>query len=459
MVKGLIYNQIHFLLLFSSFILGNEINKEFGHFIIAANYLLIILQFVINSKDRSRILFSPSFLTVSYISVFLILGSFIFKSGIVFSKTYIHHYESWNHCHLINLFFMLCNLAAMHSLRLPSLTIRKKPKDSISDLKIYLIISIIIILTFSFLRNYLSMIIGGYVGQVQTFFFLLISYILLKKDNKYRYFFYFIIVLYFSIISPFGKRAAAQFFVSLSFLESIRYFHINLNLKKIISISLVTVVFFSIIIYMSIRRGYGDFEINNIFQPFKYIPEYISNDNFAKLFAENLELNYTYFHSNQSVNYAIEDLNNISLGSTIIKPIFIFIPRSIFEKKPDSMIKIYTSKFDKHFYNRGGSYPICLYSEFFWNFHYLGIFFIFILFYLINQLYLRLVYHVRNDSSLKFIWLLFFYHYFLVYVRGSGLDLFFIYILIGWFINECLNFTLKLLKIPNIKQPMTSRIS
>ena len=141
MVKGLIYNQVHFLLLFCSFILGNEINKEFGHFIIAANYLLIILQFIINSKDRSRILFSPSFLTVSYISVSLILGSFIFNSGIVFSKTYIYHYENWNYCHLINIFFMLCNLAAMHPLGLPSLTIRKKPKDSISDLKIYLIIS------------------------------------------------------------------------------------------------------------------------------------------------------------------------------------------------------------------------------------------------------------------------------------------------------------------------------
>jgi hypothetical protein len=439
MISNILINQIQLFIIIVSFFLGNDLNREYGHSILLIHYIFIILIFFPRTKDKTALLFSPSFLTVTYITLSLILGSWVFSKGYVISSIYLQEYDKWGNIHYIYPFFMVCNLTAMYSIRFMKEKYTYK-QDTTNNYKIFLMFSVFILLITLLFRNQVMILFGGYIGQIQTFLFLLIAYILNVKNIKYRFIFYFIIIIYFSVISPFGKRAAAQFFISLSFIEVIRFYNIKYNFKKLVVSIVITALFFLSIIYMSILRGYGGFLITNHFQPFTYIQEYVSNENFGKYIAENLELNTTFFHSIQSINYVLNDFNNLTFGSTIIKGLFIVTPRSIFEKKPDSMIKKYTSKFDKYFYARGGSYPICIYSESFWNFHYLGIFFIFILFYISNKIYYKMVESFRSFYGLKFLGVFYMYHYFLVYIRGSGLDIYLIYMIIGFAMNAVFKF-------------------
>ncbi len=96
------------------------------------------------------------------------------------------------------------------------------------------------------------------------------------------------------------------------------------------------------------------------------------------------------------------DKNRIPLllGSTAIKPFVSFIPRSIFPEKPISISRLFSQKFNLEFYENGGSQPITVFGELYWNFSYLSLVFLIGLGWLLGALdrsFLR-----NSDDALAF---------------------------------------------------------
>ena len=100
--------------------------------------------------------------------------------------------------------------------------------------------------------------------------------------------------------------------------------------------------------------------------------------------------------------------------------------------KPDSIIELYTSVYSPSFRLIGGSYPINILSEYFWNFHFMGIVIVLVVAILSNHFFLNIIKHIGTFSFVSRIWMLYAYMHFITYVRGSGLDQYLVYIFIGF---------------------------
>ena len=237
-------------------------------------------------------------------------------------------------------------------------------------------------------------------------------------------------ILLIAIISVEDKRDAI--FLALPF------FLVLLLSGKIKSLwTLLSILLFFVplgiilILAMSVSRGYGGMEITNVIDIAPALQNYISSDLFLAAFFLNIEVNYLYFHAVSAIELISANPELIAYGSTIAKVFFLLIPRSIFPNKPSSMIDEYTSAFDPFFREAGGSYPVNLIVESFWNFSYFGVLFLVILT-IILSVYHNSVYkkNFLSDRMDCYCYMFIFYNL-LVYFRGSGLDMFIVFCVLG----------------------------
>ena len=113
----------------------------------------------------------------------------------------------------------------------------------------------------------------------------------------------------------------------------------------------------------------------------------------------------------------------------------------MFSSKPRSMLDIYASTVSPIYRsNAGGSYPIVVYSELFWNFHLLGLPLLFLLFRYFNQKYIYVLKKTMiNELSVKSVFYISLYVTLIQFIRGSGIELWLLYALvaipINWFLT------------------------
>ncbi|MCB0323550.1 MAG: hypothetical protein KDD69_08250, partial [Bdellovibrionales bacterium] len=70
-----------------------------------------VAQAILSVPDRSIALFSPTFLTVSYLSISNILGAYAFPRRLVYNMDDYASFMRWGHLAAAASFFLLCNLA------------------------------------------------------------------------------------------------------------------------------------------------------------------------------------------------------------------------------------------------------------------------------------------------------------------------------------------------------------
>jgi len=174
------------------------------------------------------------------------------------------------------------------------------------------------------------------------------------------------------------------------------------------------------------------YKINSPFDAFTYIPEYVNSDFFADAIVSNLELNTVYGNTTNCIELVENSEIDLQWGGTLIKPLFLFLPRSIFEYKPNSIISVYTKKYAPFFYSKGGSYPVTVYAEMFANFYYFGIIFLFLFYFFLEKLYVSFINGWDNYLNKTNVALIFLFVTSIQYVRGSGLDLWLLYVIIGY---------------------------
>jgi hypothetical protein len=237
-----------------------------------------------------------------------------------------------------------------------------------------------------------------------------------------------LIFILFAVQNYNNKREFFYVIILILFVEFVKK---GVNIKAKFNFFLVFVACSIGILYSvataSILRGYGNYDTDNPVKAFLYVNDYLSSDVIPSL-VNNFELNVVYGNGSNAVNYVYSGEMKLLYGSTFTKVLFIPIPRNIFPDKPYSMIDIYTKKYRPNLRNDGGSLPINVYSEAFWNFTLFALPFIYLIFYFINRLYLNMILQLKRcNFSLSFLFVLYCYITIIQFVRGSGFEIWILY--------------------------------
>lgn len=426
------------------FILPNEKLKEIVH-------LLFFIQFVCgllisrDHKNKWYFLFSPSFLVFFYVNINFFIGAYSLKENISL-EVYQHRSTSYNlisSLHIAYAYMTVCSLISMLVLPKQLIDVNKeiKKENNVEEYSYFKItIFIILFLTFSLIKVDLSLIggAGDFSTIPKSIASILLFYELSKVKYKFRYFLYAIVLLIFVFTNFESKREAVFMLIPILFLENlfgnIQTFKFSIK-KFFISVFSIIVLVYALLV-MTIARGFGGYDVTNPLNSVKYVKDLINDFNIGGLLFTISEAPTTTYVSIKAVSLASENSNLLTYGSTYWKLFFIPIPRSLFEEKPMSMTLIYTKIEDPSFYGVGGSLPINVFAEAFWNFHFFGVVFIGFMIYFLNQSYSKMISLIQlNTISPLVAGYLFAFTYLIGFYRGFGFDLYCVNIIVGFFFS------------------------
>lgn len=228
--------------------------------------------------------------------------------------------------------------------------------------------------------------------------------------------------------NSFNKREILMALILVLLFYSItKKIKLKLNLKSLVSYSILLMSFFCIVLTSSILRGYGGIDTSNALEAFSLIPSYMTSELFYHYLMDNFEISHTFPAGVLPIEYIIESRLDVQGGATLIKPLFLILPREIFPFKPESLIHLFTATQNPAVYALGGSYPVPFPSEVFANFHYAFVPFLFLLLLAINNIFKICL--SKNIDNLKFKVSIVFSAMVFILIRGGGADLLFIHFL------------------------------
>lgn len=167
----------------------------------------------------------------------------------------------------------------------------------------------------------------------------------------------FILAIYFIYITDDRRDFLAVLLVPIFLLIYYNKFPIKLALVVI-----PTVLFFITYISIALRSNTNSLDV--IFS---------EKDVFIKIIEVETDFSIVY----DDLIFLLKKLTSgeaqYLFGFTLIKPLFYFIPRSIFPDKPESLSIIYSQTFNPGFAASGGSQPITIIGDLFWNLSYFSL--------------------------------------------------------------------------------------
>jgi len=228
------------------------------------------------------------------------------------------------------------------------------------------------------------------------------------------------LLLLFAATEYLNRRVALLLGLSIIFLEAAYLPHLRLTGRRVIACVVVLVLAIVLQMTMTVARGLDGFK-GSYWQTFGYMDRFVTLDNAAAYSLKTTEGPVVFWHGNNAIHYVLEDPSLLCYGSTLAKVLFVPVPRSVWPDKPQSMVHIYTSRWNPAFRARGGSTGINLYAEYFWNFHVFGIFCVVPIFYVLNRCFFFYLSRVRIGTVWSFVFLAVGYNSLLMYARGHGL--------------------------------------
>lgn len=418
-------------------LLDSDTVKHFAAAIYLFHYVILLLV-ILRQQDQTAAILSPGFLTASYVALSFAVGAYAFQEDLVWSRRDYFNYLNWSAMQYSTGYMILSNTAAVLSYlllskrKLRSLPARKSEVRFRSRGRMLLVAALAapVMVGGLFLRNW-----AGNEGIYQllttvpaTVAAIIACYAIAQNHGRLRWLLYALMVLAFAAAFYHDKRVVVTVLMMVAFFEVITRSRIEWRFKWAMRGVAMAAAGFLLIVSMSILRGYGGYRVDGVIDAMSYLGKYIDSDDFLNMFFNNIEVSYTFFHSHHGVELIIDGDAPLSYGATIAKAALVPIPGSIVEK-PASIIDRYTSAYDPLFRARGGSWVVNVYTEMFWNFHFLGVIAVFLIMLVANAGYLRFVKAVRSGQGLHHIGLMVCYAFFPIYVRGSGLDLYVVYVI------------------------------
>jgi len=437
-MKKLIVTIISLMLCVLSLLVGRQNIIFFGSFFYLTQLVFIS---VILYKEEKNLLFllSPSYICILYSSLNFILGHYVISRGIGSTGSFLsiaEMFQNYESISFITIFFLLCNLFVF-------LAIDFKKTIGISLVKFHFkknfntyqgLVLIGVIFLLGFIEIDLSFFggAGDYSYALKLGLFIILVY-LFNRKKLVRYIYYLAGVILLLMNHYDDKRNILYAVVLIIFLELLKNkSSVSIRFKQLLISMIAGAFIFILIIISSITRGYGNYDVGSAIEATYYVSDYLKIDYLNEALVANFELASMYGNTSNAVDYVYKGEVELLYGSTFLKVIFLPIPKRIFPNKPDSMIDIYTRKYDPEFRRIGGSYPISIYGEAFWNFHLFALIFLFLIFYFINRLYLKMVLYLKQDIlNIKSFFLLYMYITIIQFIRGSGLEMWLLYALIS----------------------------
>lgn len=426
---------MNLLLLFAvsltPYFLGNQTCKDSAYIIYLIHAVIGI--FVCYRKRDLFLFLSPNALVFFYVTFSMALGSWGFANEYVLSESFLLDYKSFKHNHIATSLTMICTSTILAVDYFHHKHFIKRKKEAQIHSNNYQMAASLILIPFFFFPIDLTLFGGsGDFSILPKSAFAILAIILINRlPRNSRWVLYAFLILAFSAFSINEKREAIFLIIPIAYIELLQN-NYKLSLKTIaVAITTGTFLLF-LILSMSIARGYGGFgESQNLMNAIPHLFSYITSDIFVAAFLNNIEANYFYFHSTNSIEMVIQNQDLVSYGSTISKPLFIPFPRDAVDWKPESIISLYTHAYDPSFRERGGSWPINIFSETIWNFHIFAPIAAGILGVSLSYLNLHILKKATPQKTFSLAFYLFTYMHILTLARGSGTDLYAIYLAIG----------------------------
>jgi hypothetical protein len=423
------------MLICTALLVPQDFLKQHSHHFYLIHYLLF-LPFFFTSRDRCALLFSPSFLIISYVSVSFVIGGFAFAHGYVLWPQDLVDFHRWNHFNAATAYFMTCNLCAAAAYswarRRWQGTFFCRTGGSLRAYTPELIVGGMLFVTFSLVRLRLDFWGGGGSFSIgpRIFGAIVICMVLAKARSRHRFLIYLGLLLLFAASQYNNRRNILLLGLSVIFMEVAHLQHLRLSWRRVVTCLVVVTLALVLQLTMTIARGVQGFK-GSYWQTFGRIENFIKLSNVTTLSLKQTEGPTIFFHSNNALNYVLDDPSLLTYGSTLARPLFLLIPRSIWPDKPKSMTKIYIFHWNPEWANMGISTGINLYAEYFWNLYVLGLLCVAPILYFFNRCFFFYLDRVRAGTVWPFIYLGVGYNFVLIYARGQGLDLFAAHTILG----------------------------
>ncbi len=379
-------------------------------------------------------LLQPSFLTLMYIGISISLGGMAFSSGniaklndeiVFYSLRNVHEiYYIITVCLFTLYCVAVCSPRTSHRLNYATSILTPVTKRSLNN--IYIIGTVSCLFAASLLLT------EGIVSQTKTVLFATLVYILFIDKNKARWIIVALLSVALAADSFDSKREVVFGLVGPAYM----IFRANelkqIKMKTVIFITGATFVVIILILAMSIMRGYGGFHENSgLIAALLLVPSYIADTRIISLISLNMETSYLFLHLHNAVDGVLLYPQMSSNGETYIRPLFIGFIGDIAGYKPDSILQLYTLYANPDFRSIGGSFVITCIGEAVWNFGWYAPLFIAFLYYILDFVFLIAVSKSNNSYMFGTILIICGLQFSLYLARGSGLDLFVIYVVFG----------------------------
>jgi hypothetical protein len=408
-----------------------------NEFLMWHSYVLYALQFIsmipylLKRARYVKNLFLPSFFVLVYFLVNFTLGGYLVPRGYGFNKEFEAVSLGIQHYNVIVPFFLLSHLVLFLLASWGFGILSTEPYQAAKD------------------DRHLGLDLGGmgrtaayfvtffavtYLNVYSAFSFQLALLILQCSDKSFRNSWYRfpVIALYLAVLVAFSYENKREIVMSLFlfiFMEAYyKRTRLSLTVKTLFAGTTLAVVFLVLVMAASILRGYGNFAAISLTDAFRYIPMYMTSEIFVDGITDNLELNYNYGVSITSVDHVLSSLIPYQYGASLIKVLFLPIPRDAVSFKPDSMMQLFTKVYKPEWWDHEGSMPVIFSSDMFMNFHFFGLLPYAIVWIFIDKAFL--LFHTTHPRSFVFCSCAFLFITILMFARGSGLEQWLLYYLL-----------------------------
>lgn len=409
-----------------------------NEFLVWHSYLLYGLQalstipFLLGRAKYLDHLFLPTFFVLVYMLVNLTFGAYLVPREFSWNKDFAPVVTAIQHYRLIVPFFLLSNVilfclttSALKKLALAnSAGARASGADS-SDGSVVLK-TVFYFSTFFIISKY----------QVFSAFSFQLAVLLLHltdrsvRGSRHRYAIYAFYLLVSLAYSFENKREIAMILFLIVFLEAYfgRY-RLKATLASFAGYGFAIGSFMALILAASILRGYGQFSVTSVVGALYLVPAYIGSELFINSIADNLELTYNYGVTVTSIDHVLRAEIDYRYGASLIKVLFLPIPRDVFAFKPESAMQVFTQVFAPHWWVREGSMPVGFASDMFMNFHYFGLVAYALIWWPINKAFL----FIYSATPRSFLWYscIFLCITVLLLARGGGIEQWLLYYLLA----------------------------
>lgn len=412
-----IFYALHYSILFAHLFL--KIRKK-------CNYLFIV--------------FSPILMSFIYTGLFFTLGAYVIPKGYGFFLIPYESFPKMNHLNYYTIYLFVTNLVILFFWNLNLNRKSKVIEESLKTQK-WIRFKLSNFIFFSTLFLLLSLTKLSFLGSISNtllypFKFIVIIALILSSVRltwRIKLYIYMAILILIALFHYHSKREIILILFAIVFIEFLyNKTKLKLTLKTFGIVSLFTGVIFYMVLVASILRGYGGYKLNNNYEAFFKVPNYIQQDSFVNSVVANFEVNYMFGNTILCMYLVDSDKIPLQYGGSYLKFLLAPIPRSIWKNKPKGIILKYSYAVDPGYEKIGHSMPVVHYAEGFANFYWLGFIiaaFVIVIFEYIFWYIIR----VKNKSvfNLKLVFFIYINSMIFQYIRGSGFDLFMLYVVIS----------------------------